>query len=214
MGGIRGGWCGAFFLDGLVLGAVGWAAGLFPSDQFVHMGPWGRLLGFCVALPYFGLLNSRVGGAQTLGKRALGIKVVGRDGALLSVPRSVARYLPLGVAWSLNGAQIPDTVQASFWLYALSAVVFGVGLSIVYLFVFNRATRQSLHDLLVGSFVVQASATEPVKGPPLWRVQMAVCGAFLLGSAFLPFSCRTWTPATPQRHSWPRQRPGRRPAPA
>jgi len=177
---------GAFMLDGLVLGAIGWVAGLFLSDQFIQMGPWARLLGFCVALPYFGLMNSRVGGGQTLGKRALGIKVVSRDAALLSIPRAFVRFLPLGAVWFLNNAQLPQSVQQSFWSYGPSVVVFGVGLSILYLFLFNRATRQSLHDLLVGSYVVRASVNEPIKASPTWPVHLAVCGVFIVGVSLLP----------------------------
>lgn len=180
---------GAFFLDGLVLGAAGWAAGFFLADQFVQIGPWGRFLGFCVAWPYFGLLNSRVGGGQTLGKRALDIQVVGGDGDLLSVPRAFARFLPLGVAWFLNGAQLPEAAGTSFWSNVLSIVIFGVVLTMAYLFVFNRATRQSLHDLLVGSYVVRASSSnnEPIKAQPTWPVHLAVCGVLLIASATIPY---------------------------
>lgn len=181
---------GAFFVDGLVLGAIGWVAGLFLAEQFVHMGPWGRLLGFCVALPYFGLLNSGVGDGQTLGKRLLDIKVVSRDGAPLSIPKAFIRFLPLGMAWFLNNVQLPETVLMSFWSYGLSVAVFGLSLSIVYLFVFNRTTRQSLHDLLVGSYVVRASVTEPVNAQPTWPVHLAVCGLLVMGSAIAPYFTR------------------------
>lgn len=180
---------GAFLIDGAVLGAVGWAAGLVLSDQFVQLGPWGRLLGFCVAWPYFGLLNGPMGGGQTLGKRALGIKVVDKDGGTLSWPRSFARFLPLGAVWFLNGAQWPEAVVASGLVYLLSLAIFGVGLAVVYLFVFNRVTRQSLHDLLVGSFVVRARGgdIEPIQAQPTWPVHLVVCGVLLVGGAVLPF---------------------------
>jgi uncharacterized RDD family membrane protein YckC len=178
---------GAFFLDCLVLGVIGWAAGLLLADQFVLMGPWGRLLGFCVALPYFGLLNSSVGGGQTLGKQLLGIKVVSGDGATLSIPKAFARFLPMGAPWFLNNAQLPESVLKSFWSYGLSVAIFGVGLSVVYLFVFNRATRQSLHDLLVGSYVVRTSVTEPVNAQPTWPAHLAVCGLLVVGGAVIPY---------------------------
>ncbi|MBI5926353.1 MAG: RDD family protein [Aquabacterium sp.] len=180
---------GAFFLDGVVLGAVGWAAGLVLADQFVQLGLWGRLLGFCVAWPYFGLLNSSLSGGQTLGKRALGIKVVSQQGGFLSVQQALVRFLPLGAAWFLNGAPWSEAVLLSFWSYVLSVAVFGVGLSVAYLFVFNRATRQSLHDLMVGSLVVRAvgSQEESVKAQPTWPVHLAVCGVLMVGSAILPY---------------------------
>jgi uncharacterized RDD family membrane protein YckC len=172
---------GAFAIDGLVLGGIGLVLGLTLSDQFVQLGPWGRLLVFGVALGYFGLLNSQVGGGQTLGKRALGIKVVSSDGGLLSIPRAGLRFLPIGVPWFLNNAQLPAAVSTSVWAHVWTALVFGLGLVVTYLFVFNRVTRQSLHDLWVGSQVVRVSAQGAIASPPIWRVHQAVCGAVIAG---------------------------------
>jgi hypothetical protein len=42
--------------------------------------------------------------------------------------------------------------------------LFGVGLSIVYLFIFNRKIRQSLHKRLVGSHVVMADTVMATSG--------------------------------------------------
>lgn len=178
---------GAFFLDCLLLGAIGAAAGLFLIDEFVRLGPWGRLLGFCVALPYFGALNSRLSGGQTLGKRLLKIKVVGRDGSPLSVPRSFLRFLPLGAPWFLNNAQFSDSVLLSPWLYVLTVAVFGIGLSVVYLYIFNRATRQSLHDIMVGSYVVSAAVSGPVEAANPSRLHLGVCVVLVAASGVTPY---------------------------
>jgi uncharacterized RDD family membrane protein YckC len=178
----------AFALDGLILGAVGWAAASILEHQLVLLGPWGRLVGFAIAWPYFGLLNSQVGGGHTLGKQALGIKVVTSDGRLLSMSRAFARFLPLGAAWFLNGVQSPAFAVTSPLSHVGSVAVFGVGLAMLYLLVFNRASGQSLHDLLVGSHVVLAKGhhNEPIKVPPTWPVHLAVCGVLIIGSAFVP----------------------------
>src|SRR4051812_31819978 len=106
---------GAFCLDCLLLAAIGLAVGFFLTDEFVRLGPWGRLLGFSVALTYFGTLNSVLMGGQTLGKRLLKIKVVAKSGTPLSVPKSLLRFLPLGAPWFLNGAQFSDSVLFSSW---------------------------------------------------------------------------------------------------
>ena len=92
------------------------------------------MLGFSVAIVYFGTLNSRITGGQTLGKRLLKIKVVARDGTPLSVPKSFLRFLPLGAPWFLNHAQLPDSALFSIWSYAVSIMIVGLGLSVVYLF--------------------------------------------------------------------------------
>ena len=127
---------GAFFLDCLFLGAIGLAIGSFFVQRLVDLGPWGRLLGFAVAITYFGAFNSNLGKGQTLGKRLLKIKVIGRDGTSLSLPKALLRFVPLGVPWFLNNAQFPESVLLSPSIYALSVGVFGVGLSVVYLYFF------------------------------------------------------------------------------
>ena len=177
---------GAYFVDCLTLGAIGVVTGFFLKDQFVQLGPWGRLLGFAVALPYFGTLDSRLAGGQTLGKRLLKVKVVASDGKPLSVPRAFVRFLPLGAPWFLNNAQFPESVMFSAWMYVLSVVIFGIGLSVVYLYLFNRRSRQSLHDLIVGSYVVTAQAAGPVTVPSPWRVHFVVCGVLIVASAAAP----------------------------
>ena len=178
---------GAFFLDCLLLGAIGLLIALFVGQQLVDLGPWGRLLGFAVAIAYFGPLNSRLGGGQTLGKRLLKIKVVVRDGAPLSVPKAFLRFIPLGTPWFLNNAQLPESILFSFWLYVLSVAVFGIGLSVIYLYCFNRHTRQSLHDLVVGSYVVASESKGTVAAPAPWPLHLVVCGLLILASALTPY---------------------------
>jgi hypothetical protein len=62
---------GACLIDSVTLGSVGWILGFFFTEAFIRMGGWERLIGFAVGAPYFVPLNSRLGGGQTVGKRAL-----------------------------------------------------------------------------------------------------------------------------------------------
>jgi len=87
---------GAFVVDAFLLGLVGVIAGYFLFDFFVSLGSWGRVLGFAIALGYFGTLNSGIGHGQTIGKRLLRIRVVSADGSPLSVSKSVLRFAILG----------------------------------------------------------------------------------------------------------------------
>ena len=57
----------AFLLDGIFIGILGFILGLFLFDFFAQIGGYGRIVGFCIALAYFGLLNSSVGKGQTIG---------------------------------------------------------------------------------------------------------------------------------------------------
>jgi uncharacterized RDD family membrane protein YckC len=140
------------------------------------MGAYARLIGFAIALAYFGLCNSRIGGGQTLGKRWLGVRVVDGHDQLLSLPRSLLRYAVLGIPFFANGLPLSPTLVMSTPLgYLLALVVFGGMFAIIYLYIFNRRTRQSLHDLVMGSYVERFDrAAQPVPFPIMWRGHVAV----------------------------------------
>lgn len=177
---------GAFFIDAIILGIFGLLLGLIFSQQFVELGGWGRAIGFPIAAIYFVIFNSSIGGGQTIGKRILKIQVVDKTGGLLNLPKSTLRYSVIGIPYFLNGAMIPESFLYPVGFYLLSLLVFGFGLSIVYLFVFNRHTRQSLHDIISGSYVVLKSteASETIK--PIWRVHYAICGILMLLALIAP----------------------------
>jgi hypothetical protein len=67
-------------------------------------------------------------------------------------------------------------------------LVFGIGLSIVYLLLFNRRTRQSLHDLAVGAYVVSnKTAGTSNAGERIWPVHFGVVGLVLAAALILPY---------------------------
>jgi uncharacterized RDD family membrane protein YckC len=156
----------AFVIDCLILGVPAMLAGLALLRWVASLGQAGRLIGFVVALLYFGLLDSRLGGGRTLGKRLLGIRVTDCGGNALSPIRSALRFLVIAIPYFLNRPFDVDAASAgSLWILLAGLewlrlfVVFGGLGAIIYLFIFNRRTRQSLQDLAVGSFVV--------RGPPV-----------------------------------------------
>lgn len=162
---------GALVIDLIMLGIVGMILGALLFDTFARMGAYARLIGFAIALAYFGICNSRIGGGQTFGKRWLGLRVVDAHDQLLSLPRSLLRYVVLGIPFFANGLPMsPQFAMSSPFDYLLALVVFGGMFSIVYLYIFNRRTRQSLHDLVVGSYVERIDpATQPAPFPVMWR---------------------------------------------
>jgi uncharacterized RDD family membrane protein YckC len=190
---------GAALLDSVVLGIGGFLLGLCFARQFTAWGAWGRMLGFAIALLYFVPLNSRLGGGQTIGKRALKIRVTTGAGAELGLGRSLVRAVVLLIPFFLNGTAISLRLLRTPGIAALfSVAVFGLGFSILYLLVCNRRTRQSLHDLVVGSYVVRVGAEAAAK-PRIWRGHYAVVGLVLLVAAALPVALQgvmqTGTPA-------------------
>jgi hypothetical protein len=141
------------------------------------MGGWGRMVGFCVAMAYFGVMNSSICQGRTIGKRLMGIEVVDATGRNISLPRSCLRYLILGVPFFLNGAPIAYSGPAA---YVAGFLVLGLGASIPYLYVFNRRTRQSAHDLATGTFVVMAGGSGAINAKPIWRGHLAIAGAWCI----------------------------------
>jgi uncharacterized RDD family membrane protein YckC/sulfur transfer complex TusBCD TusB component (DsrH family) len=155
-------------------------------------------VGFAIALAYFGICNSRITGGQTLGKQWLGVRVIDAGGQALSLPRSLLRYTVLGAPFFFNGLPIdPQRVTSSALGYLLVFIVFGGGLAIVYLYLFNRRTRQSLHDLAVGSYVVRAEPDTQMPLPIMWRghlVAVALLAVTTLGSPVI--ANRLWQSET------------------
>jgi len=177
---------GAFFIDAIILGVFGLLLGLFFSHQFVELGGWGRAIGFPIAAIYFVILNSRIGRGQTIGKRTLKIQVVDKTGGLLNLPKSTLRYSIIGIPYFLNGAMIPESILYPIGFFLVSLLVFGFGLSIVYLFVFNRNTRQSLHDIIAGTYVVRKNVESAETIKPIWSIHYAICGIIMVLTLLAP----------------------------
>jgi uncharacterized RDD family membrane protein YckC len=167
---------GAFVIDVVMLGIVGLILGTLFFDPLARMGAYARLIGFAMALAYFGICNSRIGGGQTLGKRWLGVRVVDAHDQLLSLPRSLLRYAVLGIPFFCNGLPMaPGLVMSTPVGYVLALIVFGGMFATVYLYIFNRRTRQSLHDLVVGSYVERFDrVAQSVPFPVMWRGHFVV----------------------------------------
>jgi len=166
----------AFFLDGIFIGVLGFILGMFFFDFFAQIGAYGRIVGFCIALAYFGLLNSSIGKGQTIGKRIMKIECVNRNGEHISLVRSLIRYTILSVPFFLNGLLIPPSVVQSPIGYIIGFVIFGFGGAVIYLYIFNRRTRQSLHDLAVRTFVVKANIKGEVIASPVWKLHLIIVG--------------------------------------
>lgn len=186
----------AFAIDGLLLGFVGWGLGAFFFDTLAELGPWGRMLGFLIAVLYFAIPESRVGGGQSVGKRLLGLRVVDPQCNPLSFERSFGRLTVFALPFLLNGLPLPLT--KTIWIVSmlLGLVVFGVGGGTTYLVIFNRNTRQGLHDLAVGSYVVRTNRTGSVETQPMWKAHWAILGSllviFVVGTSILSHGMERW----------------------
>jgi TPR repeat protein/uncharacterized RDD family membrane protein YckC len=175
----------ALAIDLAVLSVPFFAVGIAFFDWAVRLGLWGRAIGFVVALGYFTTMNSAITGGQTLGMRILGIKVVGRDCLPISTARSAIRYCIIAVPYFLNGVwlgRIRATPGVAYVLGPLLGLIVIGGLgSIIYLYVFNRRTQQSLHDLVTDSFVVRSASSGHIP-LGLARLHLVVIGCWCLAT--------------------------------
>ena len=147
----------AFLIDSIIIGLAGNLSGLFFGDLYAQLGNSGLIIGCIVVLLYFGICNSRITNGQTLGKKLLKIRVVNRKSDPISVPKSFLRALCFAVFMLINGSSLSN----SFFLplvIILGTLTFSIPILEIYYIIVNKSTLQSLHDLLIDSFVVSAKS--------------------------------------------------------
>lgn len=176
---------GALLVDVIILGCVGLLLGLIFESVFVKLGNWGQLVGVIIVLLYFGLGNSQRAGGQTLGKKLLKIRVVDKSGNPLSIVKASLRAIVLITPFAFNGQSVFGENPPEILISLLIAIVFGGILALVYLFFFNRNTRQSLHDLAANSIVININADEQSIAP-IWKGHFIIVALLFLITALVP----------------------------
>ena len=178
----------AFAVDSLILYVVGRIVGATFFDTLSRLGLWGHLLGFILALAYFATLDSGVGGGQTLGKRLLRLRVVNAQGNTIPWGRSAVRYVILATPYFLTGPRDPAGISTWLVPFLIIFTTLGIGGSTLYLVIFNRRTRQGLHDIAIGTYVVDSIVSGPLKAEPICGAHGWVIGFFLCLIAFTALS--------------------------
>ena len=126
----------AYVIDVILLGVVSSVVGMVVGTGAMMSGTdpanpayWGTQgISFVIGLLYFALLESSERGA-TLGKMAVGLRVVTDQGQRLSLANAIGRYL----------AKI------------VSAIILGIG----FLMVAFTERKRGLHDMIAGTLVVK-----------------------------------------------------------
>jgi uncharacterized RDD family membrane protein YckC len=167
-------------IDATIVGVIAFLIALPFFETFSRLGGWGRLVGFCLAIPYYGLLNSRIGSGQTLGKRLMHLQVVNALGETISFSKALLRYAFLSAPFFLNQMRLPLTRTPQFVSYLTGIIVFGLGGITIYLVLFNRRTRQGVHDLVAGSYVADAIKKGAPRVEPMWKGHWVVVGALVV----------------------------------
>ena len=175
----------AFAIDSMILGILGQILAIVFSEFFFNIGPYGRPIGWTIALIYFGFFNSKLVGGQTLGKRLMKLAVRDGNNKTISLGRAIARISIIIAPALFNGWAIPILQNAAINVI-LTVIIFGLGGALLYTMIFNRGTRQGIHDLLVGTYVVNLNGT-PIEtfrktARIHWVISGAIVGLVALGS--------------------------------
>lgn len=140
----------ALAIDVLVLAAIGFVIGAIFFNALARLGPQGFWVGLLIAVAYFSWMNSSYHNGQTIGKKLMKIRVVDMLGNTVSWWRSFKRSALLVLPF------IYPSVEQESLDQVFSAIALFVAVTIVYLYIFNNRTRQTLHDLALKTFVVHA----------------------------------------------------------
>lgn len=151
---------GALAIDVTVLGVIGLILGLTIQDFLIEIGSYGMLIGLAVAVLYFTIFNSKLFKGQTLGKKVVDIQVVDISGNTLSLQKSFFRALILCVPYFLINAEFPGVKLGSMLFLVKNISCFVLFLGVMVFYIFNKGNRQSLHDMIIGSYVVSTVRQE------------------------------------------------------
>jgi uncharacterized RDD family membrane protein YckC len=136
---------------------------IFPSLQTLFTGSLGmaQLMGFLlVTLPislYFIVTDSVIFG-QSFGKRKLGIQVVNRNGATLSVPQAIIRTFLKFLPWELSHFLVYRLVnigdsEMPVHYYLIGGLIYALMLIYILTAIFTKK-KQSLYDLFAKTKVI------------------------------------------------------------
>lgn len=174
----------AFTIDGFLLSIPLIIIGFIFRDIAFSLGPWGRILGFSVLILYGGYFHSEQRSGQTFGKQLAKIAVVDHNNQYLSISQSFSRATILGLIFILNGWALP-LLQNTIIAFFVTIVVFGGILALIYGLIFNRTTRQGIHDLLVGSYVIDAPPHLNAQTPQIPRIHKRITFGLVVGIGLL-----------------------------
>lgn len=188
----------AFLVDVAVIGLIGVCLGYFFFGLLMGLGPAGRLVGYLVGFFYFAVPESAFGRGQSLGKRLLSLQVVDRGGNLISIERSFLRYTIFALPWFLSELPLTASRTPSAAAFLLFLAIFGSGAASLYLMLFNRRTRQGVHDLAAIAFVAESGNDRPFTARPIWKLHWFAVSAVVVLSAGAGIASLSFQHATPQ----------------
>ncbi len=165
----------ALLYDTIILVVIGYSLAFLIEDFLVSIGNYGLLVGFVIQATYFTICNSKLTKGQTVGKYIMNIQVVDINGNTIGVGKSFLRTLILSLPYFAFGFTVNVVVSA---LQTIIQSSMAIGVVVIY--IFNKQTRQSLHDLIAGTFVATTARNEePVPLPRVTKTPFYVFGGLV-----------------------------------
>ena len=177
----------AFIIDGSLFSIIGLILVINFFDFFIRNSIISFLFSYVIIIIYFGIFESILFKGQTLGKRLLKIKLVNRENEYLSLKKSVLRstlfFLPSILGYSCYVFKIHQTYVTNTFSY----LAFYLSLLIVYFYLFNTKTRQTLHDIVFSSYVVTVNNENKLNAFKIWFRHYIIAGILVLFLSISPF---------------------------
>ncbi|MCP9748187.1 RDD family protein [Lacihabitans sp. CS3-21] len=139
--------------DCIVLGVIGFIFGMLLQDFLVSIGKYGLIFGLTITVLYQTILNSKIGNGQTIGKRIFNIQVLDTEGNLIGIDKSFLRSLILSFPYFIANLPIPGLPELGVLNIIKTLILSSIVLGVIVIYIFNKQTRQSLHDLIAGTYV-------------------------------------------------------------
>jgi uncharacterized RDD family membrane protein YckC len=177
----------AFFIDCLLIALVGYGISQLMVQFLVENPGLARLIGFLIVLPLSIIFDSSIGHGQTPGKKLLKLRVVDKNNLQISPLKAAARAIIIYCPLFLNGAAFPeDLINSKLGSAFINVILFGGLFALLYLIIFNRNTRQSLHDIVTGTYVINSEASID-RPSSIWKWHIIIVIIFALSMLALPW---------------------------
>ena len=109
------------------------------------------------------------------------IQVVDINGNTIGVGKSFLRALILSFPYFTYNLSIPGLADTSFISVVKTIGLLSIIIGVVVIYIFNKQTRQSLHDLIIGTYVAKTEERdEPIAIPGVTKTPFYVFGGFLV----------------------------------
>lgn len=167
----------ALFIDSILIGLLCYMISLCFKPLLTSHPILFTFIGFILVTLYFGICNSNLNHGQTFGKKLLKIKVVDTKEQYISFFTSLIRatltYAP--VCLMTIAVYIESQIISILVNFVLSTIY----LTTVYLFIFNRNNRRTIHDLVAKTIVINENiAASEIK--PIWKFHFVFLSLLLI----------------------------------